>query len=394
MVLNGIRVLDFGRYIAGPFCGALLGDFGAEVIRIEKRDGSEDRWTAPVGNDGTGAGFLQMNRNKMSITLDPASTEGRKVVKRLVAEADVVIANMPVAQLRELELDYESLCKINSRIILFMNSCFGSTGPMAARPGFETIAQAMSGSMHLSGDGSVPMRVAVPVNDFSTATLGALGVMAALLERERSGKGQIVETALLHTALNFADTNLIEEALLSTNRKAQANRSWGSSPSDCFRTKDGWIFAMVVGNVLFKRWARLMGEEERWVTDPRFQSDQSRGDHGEALSARTQQWCMGRTTQQALEELAAARIPAGPIYSLPETLRDPHIRAAGFFEDVDYPGLPKPAPVVSTPVRLSRTPGKFHRRPPLLGEHTTQILSEIAGYNDAEIADLRSKGVI
>ncbi len=393
-VLNGIRVLDFGRYIAGPFCGALLGDFGAEVIRIEKREGSEDRWTAPVGADGTGAGFLQMNRNKLSVTLDPASPEGREVVRRLVAESDVVIANMPLAQLKELALDYDTLQNINPRIILFMNSCYGSVGPLAERPGFETIAQAMSGSMHLTGDGVTPMRVAVPANDFGTATFGALGVMAALLERERSGRGQLVETALLHTALNLADTNLIEEALLEKKRRAQGNRSWASGPHDCFRTKDGWIFCMVVGNGLFKRWARLMGEERLWRDDPRFQTDQLRGDNGEALSMRMQQWCDSRTTSQALDELNSAKIPAGPVYSLAETLSDEHIQAAGFFEPVNYPGMSKPAPVVATPVRLSRTPGKMHRRPPLLGEHTESVLTKVAGYTQAEIAALRAHEVI
>jgi len=393
-VLKDIRVLDFGRYIAGPYCGALLGDFGAEVIRIEKRDGSEDRWTAPVGEDGTGAGFLQMNRNKLSITLDPASPAGRVVVERLVRESDVVIANMPLVQLKELGLDYDTLEKINPRIILFMNSCYGSVGPLAERPGFETIAQAMSGSMYITGDGTTPMRVAVPANDFGTATFGALGVMAALLERERSGRGQLVETALLHTALNLADTNLIEEALLRKGRKAQGNRSWASGPHDCFSCSDGWIFCMVVGNGLFKRWARLMGNEKVWLEDPRFGTDQSRGDNGEVLSLRMQQWCESLTIAQALDQLNAAKIPAGPVYSLAETLEDTHIQAAGFFEDVSYPGIPNPAPIVTTPVRLSRTPGKILRRPPLLGEHTDDVLINIAGYSEAEVADLRAKAVI
>ncbi|HVZ45776.1 MAG TPA: CoA transferase [Ramlibacter sp.] len=393
-VLNGIRVLDFGRYIAGPYCGALLGDFGAEVIRIEKREGSEDRWTMPVGEDGTGAAFMQMNRNKLSITLDPAAPEGREAVRRLVAVSDVVIANMPLAQLKELGLDYETLEKINPRIIVFMNSCFGSVGPFAKRPGFETIAQGMSGSMHLTGDGITPMRVAVPANDFGTATFGALGILAALLERQKSGRGQLVETSLLHTALNLSDANLIEEALLKKDRIAKGNRSWHSGPSDCYRTKDGWIVLMVIGPGLFKRWARLMGEEKLWTEDPRFATDQLRGDNGEALSIRHQQWCASRTTKEALAELEKAHIPAGPIYSLPQTLADEHIKEAGFLEEIDYPGLPKPAPVVTTPVKLSRTPGKVHRRPPLLGEHTHDVLTRIARYTEAELDALRAKDVI
>jgi crotonobetainyl-CoA:carnitine CoA-transferase CaiB-like acyl-CoA transferase len=392
-VLKGIRVLDFGRYIAGPFCAALLADFGAEVIRIDKLGGSEDRWTGPVGADGTGAAYMQMNRNKLCITLDPLKPQGGDIVRRLVETADVVVANVPLGQLKQMRLDYETLSAINPRIIVFMNSAFGSIGPFAERGGFETIAQAMSGSMHLTGDGTSPMRVAVPVNDFSTATLGALGVVAALFERERSGKGQLVETALLHTALNFSDAILIEQELLAANRSAQKNRSWGSGPSDCFKTKDGWIFLMVIGPSQFRRWARLVGNEETWLKDPRFRDDQTRGDHGDILSEAMQAWCAQYTNEEALALLDRARIPAGPIYTPQQALDCAHINAAEFLQRVDYPGMPKAAPLVQTPVKLSRTPATIRNRAPVLGEHTDTILASL-GYNGAEVEELRRNKVI
>jgi len=392
-VLEGIRVLDFGRYIAGPFCAALLGDFGAEVIRVEKREGSEDRYTAPVGSDGTGAGYMQMNRNKLGITLDPMSDKGREIVRKLVKTADVVVANLPLVQLKQMGLDYDTLSALNPRIIMFMNSTFGSTGPYAERVGFDTVGQAMSGAMYLTGDGKTPIRLAVPVVDFGTATLGAVGVLAALLEREKSGKGQLVETALLHTALNFADTHLIEQDLIKADRKALMNRNWAAGPSDCFKTKDGWIFVMAIGGPLFRRWARLMGEEDKWVNDPRFKDDQSRGDNSEVLSERCALWCAERTNAEALEELGKARIPAGPVYSPQQALDDVHIKSVGFFQEVEYPGLPKPAPVVTPPVKLSRTPGEIRRRPPTLSEHTEQILGEL-GYSVQDIAALRQEKVI
>jgi len=392
-VLDGIRVLDFGRYIAGPFCAALLGDFGAEVIRVEKREGSEDRFTAPVGDDGTGAGYMQMNRNKLGITLDPMTPKGREVVQKLVKTADVVVANLPLVQLKQMGLDYDSVAAINPRIIMFMNSTFGSKGPYSHRVGFDTIGQAMSGAMFLTGDGTVPMRAAVPVVDFGSATLGALGVVAALYEREKSGKGQLVETALLHTALNFSDTHLIEQDLIKAERRASMNRGWGAGPWDCFKCKDGWLFMMAIGGPLFRRWAKLMGEEEKWCSDNRFTSDQSRGDHGEVLSDRMQKWCAERTLDQALEELEKARLPAGPVYSPQQALDDAHIRAADFLQDVEYPGLPKAAPVVTTPVKLSRTPGKIYRRPPTLSEHTSKILGEL-GYSASDIDALKREKVI
>lgn len=392
-VLDGIRVLDFGRYIAGPFCAALLGDLGAEVIRVEKRDGSEDRYTTPVGADGTGAGYMQMNRNKLGITLDPMSDKGREIVRKLVKTADVVIANLPLVQLKQMGLDYDTLAALNPRIIMFMNSTFGSTGPYAERVGFDTVGQAMSGAMYLSGDGKTPMRLAAPVVDYGTATLGAVGVLAALLERVKSGKGQLVETALLHTALNFTDVHLIEQDLIKADRKASMNRHWGAGPSDCFKTKDGWIYIMAIGGPLFRRWARLMGEEDKWVNDPRFKDDQSRGDNGKVLSERTAVWCAERTNAEVLDAFEKARIPAGPIYSPQQALDDIHIKSAGFLQEVDYPGLPKPAPVVTPPVKLSRTPGEIRLRPPTLGEHTEQILGQL-GYNERDIAGLRQEGVI
>lgn len=392
-ILDGITVLDFGRYVAGPFCAALLGDFGAEVIRIEKRDGSEDRWTGPVGNDGTGAAYVQLNRNKLGITLDPMTPQGAEIVRRLVKTADVVVANLPLVQLKQMGLDYDTLSAINPRIIVYMNSAFGSVGPFADRGGFETIAQAMSGAMHLTGDGTIPMRTAVPVNDFCSAAHGALGIFAALFEREKSGKGQLVETSLLHTALNFADSVLIEQDLLNTNRIAQKNRSWASGPSDCFKTRDGWIYLLAAGNPLFRRWATLMGDKETWINDPRFKDDQSRGDNGIALSEHMQKWCLDRTNDEALTALAKARIPAGPVYTPHQVLNDEHIKIAGFLQRVDYPGFPKPAPVVSTPVKLSRTPAAISRRAPTLGEHTQIILGEI-GYSAAEIDGLRRDKII
>jgi len=234
-VLDGIRVLDFGRYIAGPFCGTLLGDLGAEVIRIEKLDGSEDRWVTPVVEGGEGAMFLQMGRNKLGLTLNPVKPAGREIVKKLVAVSDVVIANLPYEDLKKMGIDYETISTINPRIILATNSTFGSEGPYATRVGFDTIGQAMSGAMHLSGDGKVPTRANAPYVDFGSALLSTVGVLAALMDRAKSGKGQKVETALLRTAINITNSHLIEQSMLSLDRIATLNlqkqTGHGSAPA-------------------------------------------------------------------------------------------------------------------------------------------------------------------
>jgi crotonobetainyl-CoA:carnitine CoA-transferase CaiB-like acyl-CoA transferase len=223
--------------------------------------------------------------------------------------------------------------------------------------------------------------------------MNTIGGMAALMDRQKTGKGQLVETALLRTALNYANTHLIEQALIQANRKPITNRGWTAGPQDCFKTKDGYIYSMCIGNPLFKRWARLMGDEEKWTRDPRFKDDLARGDNGEILSAEMQRWCSTRTTAEVLEALAKARIPAGPVYTPQQALDDPHVREAGFFQAVDYPGLPGASPTVKTPVVLSRSPAEIRRRPPVLGEHTDEMMRTL-GYSPQEIAELRQEKVI
>jgi len=391
-VLAGIRVLDFGRYIAGPYCAALLADLGADVIRIERRDGGEDRWVAPVGEDGVGAMFLVMNRNKRAMTLDPASPRGREIVKKLVATADVVVANLPPDVLRHLALDLESLRRVKPDVILTTVTAFGAGGPWSHKHGFDGIGQAMSGSAYLTGTPEQPLRAAVAWVDCGTASLAALGTLAALMARAKSGRGQKVEGALLRTAVAFNNPTLVEQQVIKSDRIATVNRGQTSAPSDLFRTKNGWIIAYAIGGPMYKRWAQLMGEEH-WLTDPRFKDDLARGDHGEIISERMSRWTGERTTEQALAELEKVQIPAGPLYSPQQALEDAHIRAAGLLADTAYPGLPRPVPLAPTPVDLSETPGTFRHRAPQLGEHTDAILAEL-GYSADDIKQLRTDRVI
>jgi len=391
-VLAGIRVLDFGRYIAGPYCAALLADLGADVIRVERRGGGEDRWVAPVAPDGAGAMYVTMNRNKRAMTLDPSAPEGREIVRKLVATADVVVANLPPEVLRSLDLDLDSLRRVKPDIILTTVTAFGAGGPWSHKHGFDGVAQLMCGSAYLTGTPEQPIRASVAWVDCGTASLAALGTLAALMAREKTGRGQKVEAALLRTAVAYNNPTLVEQQVIQANRIATLNRGQTSSPSDVFRTRDGWIIAYAIGNPMFARWAKLMGEDH-WLTDPRFKDDQARGDNGELISKRMAEWCAERTTAEALAALDVAKVPGAPLYSPQQALEDVHIRAAGLLCDTEYPGLPHPAPLAPTPVDLSETPGRFRHRAPLLGEHTDAILAEL-GYGAETIANLRTRGVI
>ncbi len=391
-ILEGVKVLDFGRYIAGPFCGALLADYGAQVIRIERVDGSEDRYVTPVSEDGQGAMFLQLNRNKLGLTLNPTKEKGREIVRRLVKEADIVIANLPEQTLKTMGLNYDELKLINPGIILTSNTAFGTTGPYAERVGFDGVAQAMSGAMDMTGDADQPTKAYAPYVDFCSASLAAFGTLLAFIEKQKTGKGQRVQTSLLQTALTTTNSLLIEQEILNVNRVASLNRAQTSGPSDTFQTKDGWILVQTVGGPLFERWVDLMGEES-WLTDDRFKDDLSRGENGQLISDRMSKWCAERTSKQAIDELEKSRIPVGEVLRAQETLEEEHILKKGSFIKMNYPTMNQEYSVVGPAVDLSENPGQIKTRSPELGEHNLEILSGL-GYSQKEIERLIEERII
>src|SRR5499427_5857150 len=390
--LTGIRVLDFGRYIAGPYCAMLLADFGAEVIRVERRDGGEDRYIAPITEQGEGPMFIGLNRNKKSVTLDPARPESREIKRRLVESADVVVANLPINVLRKLEIDYDSLAAIKPDIILTQVSAFGAEGPYANRVGFDPVAQAMSGAMSVTGFPGAPVRSVVPFEDFGTALHAAFGVMVALYERQKTGRGQVVEASLLATGVTFMQTLLAERYVTGVERRQQGNTAFHVAPSDAYRTKDGWIIIHVIGNPMFERWAKLVGRADL-IGDRRCDDDIARANNHQLITEAMNAWSNQRSTDEAMRELEEARVPCGKVYGLDEVFDDPQVNARELIGFVEYPGAAKPVPLPNTPVRLSETPGEVRSRAPMLGEHTDEVLKEL-GFSVEEIAAFRADKTI
>lgn len=383
---SGIRVLDIGKYIAAPFCAAMLGDMGADVIRVEPVGGGDDRTVMPVSAN-SGALHLHVNHNKRSIGLDLKKPEARAVLARLIETSDVAVTNMPNDMLKRLQLDYDTFKAINPAIIHTNVTAFGDVGPERESIGFDGIGQAMGGAVYLSGFDGRPTRCAASYVDYATAMSSAFATAAAIYERSRTGKGQNIQTSLLRTALTITNPILIEQALGVRTRTAIGNRSPIAGPSDIFKTTDGWITVQVIGRDMFRRWTDLIGRPEL-VDEPRFADDIKRGENGEELSALMQSWCDNRSSGECLSALRAARIPGCRVLAPADVLTETQNVEGDFFNWVAFDELKRDMPLVS-PVKPTEPPRAARQ----LGADTDGVMLEL-GYSRADIDALRAGGVI
>jgi crotonobetainyl-CoA:carnitine CoA-transferase CaiB-like acyl-CoA transferase len=392
--LTGLKVVELAHIMAGPVCGLMLADMGADVIKVEKVPGGDDtRRSVPPDIGGESAAFMMMNRNKRGVAVNLKEEAGREVLRRLIREADVVTENYRRGTMERLGLGYETLRAENPGLIYCEISGFGRSGPYAERAGFDLIAQSMSGLMSITGEGEgrPPVKVGAPVSDITAGILGAMGVLAAYIERQRTGRGQRVDTSLFEAAI--VHTYWQSAITLATGRSPGPMGSAHplNAPYQAFATADGWI---TVGAANQANWRRLLDalEAPELAEDPRFAENAGRMAHLKELEAALERVFRTRPTADWLARLEAAGVPAGPVLDIAAMHEDPQTLAREMVVEAAHSRL-GPVKTLGLPVKFSETPGAVAQGAPLYGEHTREVLAE-HGYAAAEIARLIEAGAV
>jgi len=393
LILDGIRVLDLGRFLAAPYCSLLLADMGAEVIRIERPGGEWDRtlgaYPAPNGDTYM---FMSRARNKKCITLDFHTPRGREILGELVRLSDVVIENFGTGAKKAIGVDYESLKQFNPKIILTSVSAFGLNGPYARRLGMDGVAQAMSGAMSCSGfPGSPPTKLHASWVDYSTATHAALGTVLALYHRDRTGMGQMLDVSLFDVAVNCITLQgMVGEYKMAGLLRPQMGNGSAAGYSDCLKAKDGWVMFITHGTI-WRRFLKLIDMPEL-ADDPRFK-EQERAKHHEELGRIISPWFAERSVKEIIDLMENANVPCGVVNSVADVIDDPQVKAREMLVDVEHvPGTMIPAGGVV--IKLSETPGQIKRGAPLLGQDNSEIYRELLGFTEQQLAELKTDKII
>jgi formyl-CoA transferase len=398
-MLEGIRVLDCSRVIAGPYCALLLADLGADVIKVERPGRGDDLrdWRGRTGRDGMTAVFAAVNRNKRGVALDLQRPEGARLLRDLAARADVLIENFVPGVADRLGVGYEAVRPLNPGIVYVSVSGFGQTGPYARRPGYNTIAQGMSGLMGLTGPaGGPPTRAGGSVADLAAAYLAFGAVAAALVHRLRTGEGQQLDVSLLAATLGLLPDPVAHYFDSGIRPPRVGNRNPSLTPAEAFRTQDGWLNVVLMNAEQWDRFCRVLGDEVL-RTEARFATNERRLAHHAEMRGRVEAALATAPTAEWVARFEAASVAAGPIYELDEVFEDPQVRHLGLVAEMAQPGYSVHGGrvrMLGFPFRASATPAAIRRPAPLLGEHTAEVLREVLGLDTAALARLAEAGAI
>ncbi len=392
--LRGIRVLDLSRILAGPYCTMMLGDLGAEIIKVEQpRVGDGTRQWGPPFKGGESAYFICINRNKKSITVNLKHPRGIKIIKQLVKKSDVLVENFRYGTMDKLGLDYETLKKINPKLIYCTISAFGTTGPYRELPGYDFLVQAMGGIMSITGEpDGPPMKVGVAIIDVTAALYATSAILAALFYREKTGEGQKVETSLIEAQVAWL-INVGSNYLVSGEvPKRYGNAHPNIVPYQVFKVKDGYV-ALAIGNDLqWKKFCELAGVKEL-AENPKFETNPKRVENRKELIKILDKLMLEKRGKEWIKLCRDNGIPCGPINTIDKVFNDPQVLNRGMVVEVDHPTAGK-IKLAGIPMKFSRTPAFVKSPPPLLGEHTNEVLSNLLGYSKEEILNLRKEQVI
>jgi len=392
MALAGLKVIEMGQLIAGPFASKLLGEFGADVIKIEPPGVGDPLRKWRKIKDGTSLWWHVQSRNKRSLTLDLKQAEAQDIVRQLVAEADILVENFRPGTLEGWGLGYDALKTINPRLIMLRISGYGQTGPYRDLPGFGVIGEAMGGLRHLSGyAGQAPVRVGVSIGDSLSSLYGVIGVLLALQERGRSGEGQEIDVALYESVFAMMESLVPEYDAFGYIREPAGSALPGITPSNSYPCNDG-SYVLIAGNgdSIYKRLMTLIGRDDLG-NDPRLAQNDGRSQHAELIDGAIAEWTAGRGRDEVIEALKGARVPAGYPYTAADIVQDPHYLARQMIETVQTAVGPLKVPGVLP--KLSRTPGRIGAGGPQLGEHNDDILAGL-GLSAEQVAGLRERGII
>ncbi|HYE94443.1 MAG TPA: CoA transferase [Terriglobales bacterium] len=390
--LDGLRVIDQTQVMAGPSCAMLLGDMGADVIKVEPPDGEASRKQGYQLAPGVSAAFVAINRNKRGMTLDLKQPDGVAVLKKLAATADVLVENYRPGVAQRLGVDYETLKAINPRLIYCSISGFGQTGPYAARGGYDLIAQGMSGIMSATGHpGGPPVKVGIPIADLGAGLFATFGILCALRARRTTGRGQLVDTSLFEAGLALSVWEAAEYWFTGRTPQPMGSAHRMNAPYQAFRTSDGYFTVGAANEKLWPMFCDLIGRKDL-PDDERFRTNALRVKNRAALQEEIERATIHQPRAHWLERCERAGIPAGPIYSVPEALDDPHACARGMVQELEHPVAGR-VKVLGNPVKMSATPPVMRKAAPELGADTDAVLAEL-GYDAAAIGALRAKGVV